>query len=1150
MCRQFPHAVLVILFLALIIIGCSGNPVSPDETSDVPLALSSATQSETSANSRNLLGYYKLTVAPQTGDVQIVPVRNADFHLNVTGTLNLTMGVTAVGVPGESDPANGLIVMDVTLDHPFGTKPQFSGFDVKGILITPGSLDVGSLVFADADETQLENADGFSRWWNPTEFTAPGMFGYTQGALTGTPQSSLTATVNPYKYFADILYPTSSLAAVVNEPLDSDLGRGVFRSGESNTRRYNIRFEMDPGPQIVFGYAVDCSWALPDPKPPSEIPDDFPIEANQPEAYRIGIQEEFNSLYYDSESGTGGGVLRLQVSVFDWQGQEAGAIADEIDAVRILSPDLFGGGITVAFDEETTTKAMYSADLTTDIIPTHAGDTVLVVMAKSQDGPGYDQGFGPAPAATISAFQTMLVDVIDPECTADANDDFVDYIEFDLSNPITGQLCSPTDFKDYYRFEFDPGFALSGNLVLYCDAEPSRMELYNFDEVLIGEESVGGGTASIDLGSLDLMPGQYYIRVVTQSSGQAFLYMLEFDGELTDLTPDPQSVTPEMLYFETLWAASDDNYAYFSGNFAFWIFDLAMDLDSVPYSRTEVISYGRPGVHYPYACFMDMDFWGDDTMDLLDMTDPANPVLYEEVFTEPESIHAVTLDSNYIYVAIHDGADEKLVVLDYLADPANPVVISDSLVFNDTIISLDIMDPDGPEKYLIARHAYEPEIRIYDVSDPSSPSMHVYFWWTNGEIRDISSDGYFIYIILSHLDMEHLYIFEVLPAPGYGLFRGNTALTQDAHYVDARGDYAYITDNDNSITVVNVSDPDIPVEGWMGSIPYGASYIDVQGTSVFIVHPYAGLGIYHAALDSEWVGVTGSILGVNQTRNGVVDGDYLYATQSFGDYNKSVITLDISDPENTSLAGYLEFDDPPNQIKIANGRMVVGTVQDTFWTVNMFNPTNLSLEIETPTPASISGMEMTGSHIYIADHSSQFLIYSFTAWPNVNLESTVSVPSPMYYLIIRDTVLYGVSGDKVYVFSIVDPELPVLENSYVAPGDVFDITIQDNYLYALTLHTVEILDITDPLNPVFVSSAPLSTGSWTVDIAVDGQFAWVGTNSDNSYLLRVWPPEDPVEIGKFYETDWTSSTWETFIIGDYYIDFRYPYGIEIMDMYP
>ncbi|MCK4720659.1 hypothetical protein KAU08_08370, partial [bacterium] len=311
MYRSQNPLIILVLFSMILLIGCQGHPASPDIQQQSDLT---SREPQSDIRSHHSLGSYLVELNTRDSSVDILPLRSSDLHLNLTKIFVNMMGLDIVVVPGESDPPTGLFVLDFTLTHPLDEQPQFSIFDVKGIVLTPGTLNIGPLVFADAGETRLENADGYTRWWNPTEFTQPGIFGYTDGLFTNTTAGQLTSTVNPYKYFADILGPEDPLSAVYYEPLENDMGRGVFTDGASNTRRYNLRFPMDPGPTVLFGYVIDGCWDFPVPNPPDAVPDDFPIEANQPEAYDIVVAAKANSLYYDSESGTGGGVLRLQVN--------------------------------------------------------------------------------------------------------------------------------------------------------------------------------------------------------------------------------------------------------------------------------------------------------------------------------------------------------------------------------------------------------------------------------------------------------------------------------------------------------------------------------------------------------------------------------------------------------------------------------------------------------------------------------------------------------------------------------------------------------------------------------------------------------------------------------------------------------------------
>ena len=229
---------ILIWVLTFCMFGCSGDPVIPADEPDI----SSVSFDTKAGGDHQLLGYNIIQINTQTGSADVIPLRAADFHLNVVGIMNQTMGVTAAPIPSESDPANGLFVMDITLAHPFGTKPRLAGFDVRGILITKGTLDLGDFYIADFDEPQLINNDGYTRWWNAYEFNSPGMFGYIQGDLANTNELFLNANVNPFKIFADALTAEGNLTTLISTPLDDDAGRGVFTAGSSNTRRYELQF--------------------------------------------------------------------------------------------------------------------------------------------------------------------------------------------------------------------------------------------------------------------------------------------------------------------------------------------------------------------------------------------------------------------------------------------------------------------------------------------------------------------------------------------------------------------------------------------------------------------------------------------------------------------------------------------------------------------------------------------------------------------------------------------------------------------------------------------------------------------------------------------------------------------------------------------
>jgi len=259
-----------------------------------------------------LLGFYTFRLDPEIPALEMIPLRDAAFHLNA---LRFLEPPPPVRIKLSNFQFDGYTIdVDIELVHPFGGHTRFTGFDVCGTVITSGSITGfidPDLVVAGEEDTRLVNADGLTRWWNPREFPynpqAP-IWGYIDGVL-GTPDSKahFTSTLNGYKYFADGLGANDDLTA-----LDRSL-RGAFVAGSANTRHYTI--ELDDG--LVFNYAIDACWAPPVTEPVI-VPDSFPESANREEPYFLGISIVKNTFYFDPATGTSGGELSLDVRCYDW----------------------------------------------------------------------------------------------------------------------------------------------------------------------------------------------------------------------------------------------------------------------------------------------------------------------------------------------------------------------------------------------------------------------------------------------------------------------------------------------------------------------------------------------------------------------------------------------------------------------------------------------------------------------------------------------------------------------------------------------------------------------------------------------------------------------------------------------------------------
>ena len=319
-----------IITLLIATASCSGSgsasgssPLSPPLTSSEV-----GDRAGETAPNHALLGLYTCRVDPLAQKLEMVPLREAMFHLNALRFVEPPppLRILLSNLVIES----GKVDVDVQFVHPFPGLDQYTGFDVCGIVITSGSISGFSdpdLVVAGEGDTRLTNPDGLSRWWNPREFPYNEdvkMWGYING-VKGLPDEigHFTATLNGYKYHADGLSVYDDLTA-----LDPQM-RGAFSAGAGHTRHYTI--ELDAG--MVFNYAIDACWFPPEGQP-IEVPDSFSPSANREEPYLILTDVTDNTLWYDPSTGSGGGELGLDVHCYDW-----------FDAwkltVRVESPGVF-----------------------------------------------------------------------------------------------------------------------------------------------------------------------------------------------------------------------------------------------------------------------------------------------------------------------------------------------------------------------------------------------------------------------------------------------------------------------------------------------------------------------------------------------------------------------------------------------------------------------------------------------------------------------------------------------------------------------------------------------------------------------------------------------------------------------------------------
>ncbi len=474
--------------------GCSNpNPVTPKVSGS------------RSADSAPLVWGIWDVLITDDGTVEAVPLRHADFALNVTGMIDSVPGCLGLSVDniyhhtGYTD-----ITLDISITHPFPDATKFTGFDVMGVLLGNGSVahpHDPDLYMAGPDDIQLRNADGWTRWMNYPEFlgTDPEMLGFIYGEM-GTQGLSPSAIINGYRYFADDLEPkVHPIEYLTNNPAN----RGMFQAGSTNTRHYNIRFPDSAG--FSFQYAVISRWEqnIHSPDPPEYVPDDFPLTANARESVAFAILGTTSDWYWDGSSG--GGNFRADISVGNWHVQPGpGNVVD--DYVISLYSDAWSGA---AHPDMTATSygpnhCIFAVDIPAS--PTAAGPLDIWVSIE-QTGETYANPFG---VPTLAEDEPLVAH----------------FYWLEIVPLISEQWEPPTDHDPRFLFihhSTGEGFLYDGGMWTKLEAEGFDVHNRTYGDGWVGDNTDPEHWPTTftdyydDMISWELEAGQYYDIVAFKS---------------------------------------------------------------------------------------------------------------------------------------------------------------------------------------------------------------------------------------------------------------------------------------------------------------------------------------------------------------------------------------------------------------------------------------------------------------------------------------------------------------------------------------------------------------------------------------------------------------------------------------------------------
>jgi hypothetical protein len=268
------HFLFVVIGIS-IMVGCvARTPVAPD-TGRPSLATQQRSPSD---DPHRLWGTYELFISAAHDRVDVVPKREARFHLNALKFLE-SYCADCLKITKIKNNGDGTIDLTVKITHPFKGHPEYTGFDVKGIIMFNGSHIMDTLnsgpafglpepsvrvSWREMGDPQVLNPDGYTLRWSPNYDSGSSLpiFNYWKGKYaTGEPNADVNAYLDYY----------------------TTADRHMFAVDSSVSRTYKI--SLPAGKPLIAGYAVEACWEPATVTPVKDPLKDFPFSANQSEPY-------------------------------------------------------------------------------------------------------------------------------------------------------------------------------------------------------------------------------------------------------------------------------------------------------------------------------------------------------------------------------------------------------------------------------------------------------------------------------------------------------------------------------------------------------------------------------------------------------------------------------------------------------------------------------------------------------------------------------------------------------------------------------------------------------------------------------------------------------------------------------------------------
>ena len=496
------------------------------------------------------------------------------------------------------------------------------------------------------------------------------------------------------------------------------------------------------------------------------------------------------------------------------------------------------------------------------------------------------------------------------------------------------------------------------------------------------------------------------------------------------------------------------------------------------------------------------------------------------IYNQWDRAYEVVVVENYAYIAaglaglqIVALSGDSLETVGYWDDNcwnAKAVAVRDDVAYlideESGMHIIDVSNPETPTEisnYLPRTNAIDIEIwqdiacvvldmndtRFFQILDIRNPSQieEVTDFQRLGLCYDMEFDSGFLYvgsdslIIYDLSDLENIHI-----EGGYGWEydrSGVYGLTVEDSLL-----YACIFDERRRFIVVNISDPDEPVEVGTTGLPIGAGDVVIEGEYAYVANDRSGLVIYDVSNPIEPVQVGICATG-DVAKGAAILEDYVILASSdwdrHGEYG-TVNLIDISDVtepfqiDRIIPTGYaLNVSSDGEIVLLANetGGVQIVDVAD------LANPVHIgNINTEFRVWTAIAYEEL----VYIAENEGGLRIVDISNPDSVAEVSTYTYEGRGYVSSIQilNDIAFLTDTRRLIILDISNPSQPV-ELGVISAPDSRDVQVDGNTVFVAERQIIGLYDISELDNPSLITSVELPEGASANEIGIHNEFIFI-----------------------------------------------------------